>query len=237
MSKEFVNVHNIVKIRHERWILLYHPQTHFQSSTPSREMTVNGTGEIIAQPDYVEIQIEVRTEGKDASVAQQENALIMNRVIGSLVTLNIPREAIQTTVYTISPVYDYIEGRQVFRGYEVQNAITVKILDTLQTGTVIDTAIQNGATGVSAIQFKIDNVDAHYQKALNLALIQALAKAKSMADTMHVNLQLIPIEIIEESQNTAPIPFKSIQFSQEMRTPIEPGTIPITASVRVKFKY
>ena len=29
-----------------------------------REMTVTGNGEIVAKPDYVQIQIEVRTEGK-----------------------------------------------------------------------------------------------------------------------------------------------------------------------------
>lgn len=217
---------------------MYHPQIHFQPRSVSREITVTGNGKIDAQPDYVQIQIEVRTEGKDVSLAQQENAFIMNRVIGSIVALNIPREAIQTTAYTISPNYDYIEGKQVFRGYEVQNAITVKIMDISQAGTVIDAAIQNGANQVSAIQFKIEDSDAYYQVALNLALVNAMTKAKSMAETMHVPLQPIPIEIIEESQNITPVPYRSVQFSnQESTTPIEQGRIPINASVRVKFQF
>lgn len=201
-------------------------------------MTVTGNGEIVAPPDYAQVLIEVRTEGKDVSVAQQENALIMSRVIESLMALNIPREAIQTSSYTISPVYDYMDGRQVFRGYEVQNAITVKITDINQAGTVIDTAIQNGANHVSAIQFKIENLDAYYQQALNLALVNAMAKAKSMAETMQVPLQLIPIEVIEESQHVTPVPYRSAQFTtQEVTTPIEQGAIPIQASVRVKFRF
>lgn len=217
---------------------MYHPQMRCQPFPISREMTVTGNGEIIAQPDYVQIQIEVRTEGKDVSLAQQENARIMNRVIESLLALNIPREAIQTTAYTISPNYDYIEGRQVFRGYEVQNAITVKITDISQAGTVIDTAIQNGANHVSAIQFKIEDSDAYYQRALNLALINAIAKAKSMAETMRVPLQPIPIKIVEESQNITPVPYKLAQLSnQEFATPIEQGTISINASVQVKFQF
>ncbi len=217
---------------------MYHPQMRCQPFPVSREMTVTGNGEIIAQPDYVQIQIEVRTEGKDVSLAQQENARIMNRVIESLLALNIPREAIQTTAYTISPNYDYIEGRQVFRGYEVQNAITVKITDISQAGTVIDTAIQNGANHVSAIQFKIEDSDAYYQRALNLALINAIAKAKSMAETMRVPLQPIPIKIVEESQNSTPVPYKLAQLSnQEFTTPIEQGTISINASVQVKFQF
>ena len=217
---------------------MYPPQFKFQSFPVTSEMTVTGNGEIVAPPDYAQILIEVRTEGKDVTVAQQENALIMSRVIESLMALNIPREAIQTSSYSISPVYDYMDGRQVFRGYEVQNAITVKITDLSQAGTVIDTAIQNGANHVSAIQFKIESSDAYYQQALNLALVNAMAKAKSMAETMQVPLQLIPIEIIEESRHVTPVPYKSAQFAtQEFTTPIEQGTIPIQATVRVKFRF
>lgn len=217
---------------------MYYPQIRFEPCGISREMTVTGNGEVISEPEYVQIQIEVRTEGKDVSLAQKENALIMNRVIGSLVELHIPREAIQTSAYTITPNYDYIEGRQVFRGYEVQNAITVKITDVSQAGTVIDTAIQNGANHVSAIQFKIENTDAYYQKALNVALINAIEKAKSMANTLHVPLQPIPIEIIEESYHVTPVSYKSVQMSnQEFMTPIEQGRIHINSSVRVKFRF
>ena len=201
-------------------------------------MSVTGNGDIVVKPDHVQFQIEVRTEGEDVSAAQQENAVIMNRVISSLLALNIPREAIQTTNYMISPIYDYIEGRQVFRGYEVQNAITVKMTNISQAGIVIDTAIQNGANYVSAIQFKIEDSDAYYQQALSLALVNAIEKAKSMAETMQVPIQLIPIEIIEESQDVTPVPYKSAQLhTQEFITPIEQGRIPIHASVRAKFRF
>jgi uncharacterized protein len=218
---------------------LYHPQTWTQPSNVSREMTVTGNGEIAAEPDYAQIQIEVRTQGKDVSAAQQENAQIMNRVIGSLMALNIPREDIQTANYSISPMYDYIEGRQVFRGYEVQNAITVKIMDISQAGTVIDTAVLNGANQVSAIQFKIEDSANYYRQALRLAIVDAHAKAVAMAETMHVSIQPIPIEIIEESNHAIPFPvFKSVQMSnQEIMTPIEQGTMLINATIRVKFRY
>lgn len=216
---------------------MYHPQIMLQPFAVRREMTVTGNGEVVAQPDYVQIQIEVRTEGKNVSAAQQENAMMMKQVIEALVALTIPREDIQTTVYTISPNYDYIEGRQVFRGYEVQNGITVKITDISQAGTVIDTAIQNGANQVSGIHFKIDDSDAYYRQALQLALIDAQAKAKSMADTMHLPLQPLPVEIVEET-NIPPVLYKSVQLSnQQSVTPIEPGMMTVNATVRVKFQF
>ena len=202
-----------------------------------REMTVTGNGEVVVHPDYVQVQIEVRTEGKNVSAAQQENAMMMNQVMEALEALTIPREDIQTTVYTISPNYDYIEGRQVFRGYEVQNGITVKIMDISQVGTVIDTAIQNGANQVSGIHFKIDDSDAYYRQALQLALLDAQAKAKSIANTMHLSLQPLPVEIIEET-NAPPVLYKEVQLSnRQFVTPIEPGTMTVNATVRVKFWF
>ncbi len=223
----------------ERWKLLYYPQMMLQPlATSPREITVTGIGEIVAQPDYAQIQIEVRTEGNNVSAAQQENAIIMNRVIESLIELNIPREAIKTTVYAVFPNYDFIEGRQVLRGYEVQNAVTVKITGIGQVGTVIDTAIKNGANHISAIQFNIVNANAYYRQALQFAMKDAMAKAKSIAKTMHVTLQALPVEIIEEPNTTAPLPYKSLQLSnQQYVTPIEPGRITVTATVRVKFRF
>lgn len=207
-------------------------------ATSPREITVTGTGKMDVQPDHAQVQIEVRTEGNNVSTAQQENAVIMNRVIESLIALNIPRDAIQTAAYAIFPNYDFIEGRQVLRGYEVQNAITVKMTNISQVGTVIDTAVKNGANHVSAIQFKIENADAHYRQALQFAMIDAMAKAKSIAETMHVTLQALPIEIIEESISAAPIPYRSLQLSnQQYVTPIEPGMITVTANIRVKFRF
>lgn len=82
------------------------------SSIPSfsfpmvRIITVTGNGVLEVSPNYVQLQIEVRTEGKDVQQTQAENAQIMNRVIQSLLELNIPRENIQTAAFNIFPQYD-----------------------------------------------------------------------------------------------------------------------------------
>ncbi|MFJ8066645.1 SIMPL domain-containing protein [Psychrobacillus sp. NPDC096426] len=204
---------------------------------PMRVITVTGNGKVDAQPNYVQLQLEVNTEGKDLSVAQQENANTMKQVIQSIIALGIPREDIQTSVYNIVPNYDFVDGRQVFRGYEVRNAITVKVTETSQVGTVIDTAVQNGANHVSSVQFRIDDTTPYYQQALRLALQDAQTKAKTIAETMQLPLHPHPIEIVEESQSQ-PIAFKTVAMAeQSFTTPIEQGQITISAAVRVKFQY
>ncbi|WP_431026797.1 SIMPL domain-containing protein [Lysinibacillus sp. LZ02] len=202
-----------------------------------RVLTVTGNGKVTAKASYIQIEIAVSTRGQDIRKAQQDNANSMNRVIQSILALNVPREAIQTAAYTISPTYDYIEGKQVFRDYVVTNAITVKVTDISQAGKVMDVAVQNGANRISSLQFQIENADVYYQQALSLALQNAQMKAKTIAETMHLPLYPQPIEIVEE-RTEAPALYREVAMVNEaMSTPIEQGEMTISATVRVKFHY
>ncbi|MEQ6354765.1 SIMPL domain-containing protein [Lysinibacillus sp. M3] len=216
---------------------MYYASVSQQPPHVSRVIAVTGNGEVMATPSYVQLQIEVHSRGKNVQDAQQENTIVMNRVIQSLLALHIPRENIQTAVYTISPIYDYEDGKQIFNGYEVSNAITVKVTDTSRIGKIIDTAVDNGANRISSIQFDIDNEDAYYQQALSLALHNAQMKAKTIAETMHLPVQLQPIEIVEEHKNR-PVLYRSMAMTDSaISTPIEQGQIAVHATVRVKFQY
>lgn len=216
---------------------MYYPYAQQMIRRQHRVMTVTGIGSLSVAPDTAQIQLEVITENKLLNIAQQENAYLMNQVIESLLKLGIARENIQTVSYNILPQYDYIEGEQVFRGYEVVNAITVKIKDINQVGNVIDVAVQNGANRVSNIQFTVEDEQLYYQKALSLALKNALAKAQTIAETIQLQLDPHPIKITEELR-TEPIVYRSFS-AKEMAatTPIEQGQITINATVTVEFQY
>lgn len=226
-----------IVVQRERWKGVYHP-TDARFFTSRRELTVTGNGKVVAKASYTQLQIEVSTSGEDVTIPQQQNAVIMSRVIESLLQLNIPRENIQTVEYQIVPVYDYLEGKQQFNHYEVINAINVKIPDISQVGTVIDTAVQNGANRVSSIKFQIENADIYYQQALSLALQNAQMKAITIAKTMQLTLHPQPIEIVEESTENRLLYKTSATQEQIMAsTPIEQGQLTILATVRVKYQY
>lgn len=214
---------------------MYYAQLPHQASIPPRVITVTGTGQVKVKPSAMQLQIEVQTQGQNVQEPQQKNAATMKQVIQSITALGIPSEQIQTAAYTITPLYHFEDGQQIFTGYEVTNAITVNVSDPERVGFIIDTAVENGANRISNIQFKVDRADAYYQQALSLALHNAQAKAKTIAETMHLPLQLLPTEIVEEQVNT-PILYRSMAVSSDM-TPIEQGQIDINASVRVNFQY
>jgi uncharacterized protein len=216
---------------------MYNPNAGQMTCQQKRIMTVTGIGSISIAPDIVQIQLEVKTESKQLSQAQQENAELMNLVIESLLELGIARENIQTVSYNISPQYDYVEGRQVFRGYEVINSIDVKIKNIEQAGTIIDTAVRNGVNQVSNIRFTVENEQIPYQEALSLALKNALAKAQTIANTIHLKIDPHPVKIVEIMKEE-PILYRSFAASEvSATTPIEPGQINIKATVEVQFQY
>ena len=216
---------------------MYYPYLGQMARQQKRVMTVTGIGSLSITPDTVQIQLEVKTESMQLSQAQQENAELMDRVIESLLELGIARENIQTVSYNISPQYDYVEGRQVFRGYEVINSINVKIKNIEQAGTIIDTAVRNGVNQVSNIRFTVENEQIPYQEALSLALRNALGKAQTIANTIQVKLDPQPIKIVE-TMREEPILYRSFAATEmSATTPIEPGQITIKATVEVQFQY
>ncbi|MGP4108575.1 SIMPL domain-containing protein [Virgibacillus sp. L01] len=200
-----------------------------------RVMTVTGISNLSVEPDVAEVQLEVVTEGMELSQVQQENANTMNQVIQALLQLGIARQNIQTTTYTINPKYDYVDGTQVFRGYEVTNAITVKVEMIDQAGIVIDTAVQNGINRVLNIQFTVKDKNIYYKQALSSALKDAYAKAQTLAETMQIGIAPYPIKITEKTSE-APIAYKAYA-TMEAVTPIEPGQIVISATVEAQFQY
>lgn len=198
-------------------------------------MTVTGNGSVLVEPDVVRINLEVLTESESLIEAEQENGNRMNQVIQALLNLGISSENIQTTAFNIFPVYDFIDGKQVFRGYQVTNTITVKLTNINQAGIVIDTAVNAGVNQVSNIQFSIDDPEGYYKEALREALEDAVDKAKTIAGNLQLNLDPTPVKIIEQI-NEPPVAFKTFATA-ESSTPIQPGQLSIHATVEAMFQY
>lgn len=223
---------------------MYYPYVNtYRQSTPNdhngsnQVMTVLGNGSVSVQPDVANVELGVMTENVSLLEAQQANATAMNQVIEALLRFGVPRENIQTTSYTVNPRYDFVDGEQIFRGYQVTNMITVEITAIDQIGNILDAAVESGANQVNSIQFTVQNSDTYEQQALQEALANAYEKANAIATSMQVNLNPIPFRI-EERTDMMPIPFSKLALSAEAgATPIEPGQIVIRATLEVKFRY
>lgn len=199
-----------------------------------RLIKVTGESSLPFSPNQAIITVGVITEDPQLTKAQGQNSEITSNVIDSLISLGIPQNHIQTSLFTISPQYDFIDGKQIFRTYQVQHQLQITIDKVEQVGQVIDTAVNHGANMVGNIEFSVTNADVAYNHALTLAVIDAYNKAQTIARTIGVTTPLYPITIRETQVMNGQTPYK-MAFAQA--TPIQPGQIKITASVDIDFEY
>ncbi|WP_069998080.1 SIMPL domain-containing protein [Cellulosilyticum sp. I15G10I2] len=198
----------------------------------SNNMTLNGQGHVMATPDLAVIHLGVQTTGPDLSEIQSENARISQRVIQSLRQAGVTE--IKTIQYAINKLYEYENGRQIDKGYSVRNILEIKTPNMDEVGNIIDTAVNMGANVVLFISFELSEPELYYQQALNLAVDQAIQKARTISENLRIRLNPIPIRIIEGSAPSIP----RQQFYQEVAaTPILPGDLRIEAFVTADFCY
>jgi uncharacterized protein YggE len=197
-------------------------------------MTLTGTGHVSVVPDTAVIRLGVQTTSANLSTAQQENAMLSQAVLQSLQQLGITD--IKTFQYNIDKIYDMENNQRVDKGYMVRNIFEIRTRNIDQVGTIIDNAVNNGANIVDFINFEVSDTNYYYLQALNLAVMNAIQKSRSISENLGIKTLPVPNHITENS--TAPIPFQNFAMREgAFTTPIEPGNIRIEASVTVEFIY
>ncbi len=199
-----------------------------------KKMILTGKGQVSVAPDLAVIRIGVQTNGDNVTEAQTENARISQNMINAIKQAGITE--LQTVQYQIEKLYDYENGVQIDRGYQVHNLLEIRMSNMELIGTIIDTAVYFGANIVESIRFEVSNQDIYYQKALNLAVKNAIMKAKSVAISINLNTDPIPVQITENT--FTPIPYSNtFSLRESAATPIETGNMQINASVTIEFIY
>jgi uncharacterized protein YggE len=213
-----------------------------QDSTASTEKLIHTstTGEVITQPDQVELSLAVQTEDANAQVAQQRNAALMGATLAALERAGIPTDKIKTSGYTIYPVYDNsgsVLGQKV-RVYRVTNTLLITLTDTSRAGEIIDLAVANGVNQVNYISFTLSE---SRQKALRSAALQdAMARSRSDADAVAIagGLSIVGVKEITVSGGYYPVAVSDYRLAEgasSAPTPVVPGEVTITASVSVTY--
>ncbi|MCU0642074.1 MAG: SIMPL domain-containing protein [archaeon] len=157
---------------------------YWKTANPAETVSVSGSSVIKATPDIVTVYFTVQTSGATAEEAKDNNSEIVDEVITNLVKLGLERKDIATENYNVYPDYDWINGRQVSRGYKATHSIKVELSAAKmdKVGSVIDAGVEGGAT-INYINFELskDTENAYKAQALKEATEDARLKADSMA--------------------------------------------------------
>lgn len=208
-----------------------------QATGPVVELTVNESVE--AEPDIVTIGAGVTTQAPTAVEAMRANAQAMDSVVERIKVLGVPERDIQTTGINLGAQYDYDQARQrqVFRGYQASNRVSVKLRDIARTGEVLDALVAAGATDLSGPDWSIDDDTAARAQARR----QAMGTARGQALEYARGAGFADVRLLEISETIAPqppMPYLRTARAEaaDASTPVQPGLVQAGVTVRVTYE-
>ena len=164
----------------------------------------------------------------------------MRRVIDRIKSLGVDEKDIQTTGINLNARYDYDRNtqRQIFRGYQVSNRVSVKLREIDRTGMVLDALVQAGATDLGGPSFSADDDGAAKEEARTKAMARARAQALSYARLAGYGAIRL-LEISESITGGGPIPPMMRSASMDMAeqaAPVQPGMVSAGVNLTVKYE-
>jgi uncharacterized protein YggE len=223
-----------------------------------REISVSGEGKAYIKPDIALVTLGATTQELKSQDAVNKNNEIINKTIKELKDLGIDEKDIQTTMYQLTPIYDYetiyspspmapaiypvppSRNGRVFKGYSLQQQISVKIRNFDLINSVLDKATASGATNVGELQFTVDNPEKVRSEARAKAIEAAKQKMKDLA--RESGLRIGKLVNVYEGYSGYPQPMygmggASMEKAVDAVAPqIQPGQMEINTTVNLVYQ-
>ncbi|NQE37155.1 SIMPL domain-containing protein [Microcoleus asticus] len=205
-----------------------------------RTLSVTGRGVEAIPTTQTQVALGVEVQGKTAAEVQQEAARRSSAVVALLRSRQV--EKLETTGITLNPTYSYENNQQRLTGYIATNTVSFR-LNTQSAGTLLDDAVQAGATRIQGVSFVA--ADSAIEQAQKQALKKATQDAQVQADAVFSALNLKRGEILGIQVNGASPPPPTPMYRQlagaraaaDATTPVVGGEQQVEASVTLQIGY
>ena len=222
-------------------VTLAHDET--KPETPT--LTVSETGTVAHAPDTAFVTFGLDTTSKSLAEAQKRNSAVMSKVMDRLRALQIDKELIQTSSFTVSPQYrpptnrpaDVPPASPEIVGYVVGNMVTVEIRALDKVGAVIEEALKAGANSFQGLHWGLRDEQSVRLSALKQAAAKAREKAMVLSETLHV--KLVRVLSVNEGGHMVRPAAPMARMAMEARASdvlISPGELKIEARVTLVYE-
>lgn len=214
------------------------------SEPQTNTISVSGTATVHGTPNQAQVSLSVQTSANTAKAAQIENAEKMTAVIDALKAAGVAEENIETTGFSVSPVWQQPdkygsddETVQII-GYIVRNSIVVTITDLEAIGGLIDSAVAVGVNQVSGISFTLS--EGEFTTLKNMAITKAVEDAKAKVELIAeaAGVKIVGPTSLNIGSIYEPSQYKT--FGAEataIETPILPGEVDVTVTVQAVYAF
>jgi hypothetical protein len=218
---------------------------HDETKPEMPTLTVSETGTVTHEPDTAFVTFGMETAGKSLAEAQKRNSAAMSKVMGRLRDLQIEKERIQTSAFTVSPQYrpsstrpnDTAPTSPEIIGYVVSNVVTVEIRVLDKVGTVIEEVLKAGANTFQGLHWGLREEQSVRLSALKQAAAKAREKAAVLSEALHVKL----LRVLSANEGghmvrpVAPMARMAMEASGG-DVPISPGELKVEATVTLVYE-
>lgn len=214
-------------------------QVEIEANGPVIELSVFES--VTAEPDLVTIGAGVTSQAKTAVEAMRINARQMQSVVDRIKALGVADKDIQTTGINLNAQYDYDRAnqRQIFRGYQVSNRVSVKLRDVQATGAALDALVVAGATDLSGPSFSIEDDTEAKAIARKRAIERASQRATAYAAMFGYDGVSV-LSVSESLRGSGPVPQMARMASpleaDMAAAPVQPGQVSTGVSLSIKYE-
>ena len=219
-------------------MVLPHAATAQEARQPAPRIVVVGEGEAAVAPDLAIVTLSVLRESDTARAALDQANAAAAEVIAAMKEAGIEARDLQTGGLQINPRYVYPQNGGSQNGdeaqprivaYQVTNTLTVRVRDIAKVGEIVDRAVTLGVNQGGGISFTNDDPSAARTEARRLAVVDAIARARTLAEAAGVGLGQI-IEMSEQSFIQPPMPMVA---SRAYRMEAQADAVPVEAGENV----
>lgn len=207
-----------------------------RSPAENSTISVGASAEVSAPPDRALVRVAVLATGPDADSVRSQVAENVSRMRSALRELGIEDDQVQTTSFHLSAIRDRTQEGQEIIGYRAEHSFEIEA-GVDQAGSVIDTAVTNGANQVDGVQFTLteETRQGLRQEALDLAVRKARSDAEVIADASGLTI------VGTQSVSTGEVGFHPFDRQVGLGgggggTEVEPGPVSVSATVSVTYR-
>lgn len=144
-------------------------------------ITVQGTAQVLADPDQVTVTANTSVTAGTVGSAQEEMNKIVAAATEKLLELGVQDDDIVTSDYSYYPRYNY--ETNTLTGYEANHTLSITCRDVEMLDSVIGALSDSGFSQIYSVSYDVSTRSELYQQALELAIQRAEQKALRMAAT------------------------------------------------------
>jgi len=210
---------------------------------------VEGSAEIEVIPDQMTITLGLSAENMDVAIAKQDVDQRSHELINTLKSMAIEAKDIGTTALQVTPVHDYVDGKQVPRGSRVYRQVDITLRNLENYGelmrALVDAKISNTVSTTLAVSDEKTVGDQSLIKALEDARTRATALLESQGKKLGNVYSISEFELRREESyqlvpnrqvygESSPV-MADAAFLRKSSEPFEPGVIRAKAKVYVVY--